>query len=155
MEMSGSTRVNNLMPVFVEIPESRRILNQIILLMSGLITWALFFSIQTPGQRWANETRYRKMVEEQSSPEMCVVDRERSTSHKHVPHREKPPQLVARRNARERRRVQAVNSAFCRLRRAVPIDGHRSVGRWIQVTFWRKSGNCFKKGAPPRRIFCS
>ncbi|KAH7939614.1 hypothetical protein HPB52_014999 [Rhipicephalus sanguineus] len=37
-------------------------------------------------------------------------------------HREKPPHLVARRNARERRRVQAVNSAFCRLRKCVPIE---------------------------------
>ncbi|KAG7174401.1 hypothetical protein Hamer_G003342 [Homarus americanus] len=37
--------------------------------------------------------------------------------YKHVPHREKPPHLVARRNARERRRVQSVNVAFTRLRR--------------------------------------
>ncbi|KAK7864399.1 hypothetical protein R5R35_000442 [Gryllus longicercus] len=44
---------------------------------------------------------------------------------RHVPHREKPPQLVARRNARERRRVQAVNCAFGRLRRAVPIENAR------------------------------
>jgi len=45
--------------------------------------------------------------------------------YKHVPHRHKPPQIVARRNARERRRVQAVNSAFTRLRKVVPIDNHR------------------------------
>ncbi|XP_070383380.1 achaete-scute complex protein T4-like [Dermacentor albipictus] len=37
-------------------------------------------------------------------------------------HREKPPHLVARRNARERRRVQAVNNAFCRLRKCVPVE---------------------------------
>lgn len=42
--------------------------------------------------------------------------------YKHVPHREKPPQIVARRNARERRRVQAVNTAFSRLRKVVPIE---------------------------------
>lgn len=48
-----------------------------------------------------------------------------SATYKHVPHRDKPPQLVARRNARERRRVQAVNSAFSRLRRVVPIGNNR------------------------------
>ncbi|CAG0917042.1 unnamed protein product [Notodromas monacha] len=42
--------------------------------------------------------------------------------YKHVPHREKPPHLVARRNARERKRVQAVNLAFIHLRRALPIE---------------------------------
>ncbi|XP_042888590.1 uncharacterized protein LOC122264031, partial [Penaeus japonicus] len=42
------------------------------------------------------------------------------SAYKHVPHREKPPHLVARRNARERRRVQSVNVAFARLRRVVP-----------------------------------
>lgn len=44
------------------------------------------------------------------------------TVYKHVPHSEKPPHLVARRNARERRRVETVNNAFLRLRRHVPID---------------------------------
>ncbi|CAG2182945.1 unnamed protein product, partial [Oppiella nova] len=44
------------------------------------------------------------------------------TTYKHIPHREKPIHLVARRNARERRRVQAVNSAFVRLRKCVPIE---------------------------------
>lgn len=44
------------------------------------------------------------------------------SNYKHIPHREKPPQLVARRNARERRRVQAVNNAFSRLRRHVPYE---------------------------------
>jgi hypothetical protein len=52
-----------------------------------------------------------------------------ATTYKHVPHRDKPPQLVARRNARERRRVQAVNSAFSRLRKVVPIDNNRYVSR--------------------------
>ncbi|XP_067123552.1 achaete-scute homolog 1-like [Centruroides vittatus] len=44
------------------------------------------------------------------------------STYKHIPHREKPPHLVARRNARERRRVQAVNNAFARLRKSVPIE---------------------------------
>lgn len=44
------------------------------------------------------------------------------TSYKHIPHREKPAHLVAKRNARERRRVEAVNSAFARLRKCVPIE---------------------------------
>lgn len=48
-----------------------------------------------------------------------------SNRYKHVPHREKPPQVVAKRNARERRRVQAVNNAFVRLRKAVPIENLR------------------------------
>lgn len=43
-------------------------------------------------------------------------------SYKHIPHKDKPPHLVARRNARERKRVQAVNSAFARLRKCVPIE---------------------------------
>jgi len=45
-----------------------------------------------------------------------------SNAYRHIPHREKPPHLVARRNARERRRVHAVNLAFVRLRRAVPFE---------------------------------
>lgn len=44
------------------------------------------------------------------------------SQYKHIPHREKPPHLVAKRNARERRRVQAVNTAFARLRKCVPFD---------------------------------
>ncbi|RWS22451.1 achaete-scute 1a-like protein, partial [Leptotrombidium deliense] len=44
------------------------------------------------------------------------------STYKHIPHREKPPHLVARRNARERKRVQAVNLAFQRLRKAVPVE---------------------------------
>lgn len=42
--------------------------------------------------------------------------------YKHVPHALKPVHLVAKRNARERRRVQAVNSAFMRLRKHVPYE---------------------------------
>ncbi|XP_077529367.1 uncharacterized protein LOC144141731 [Haemaphysalis longicornis] len=50
-----------------------------------------------------------------SSPTSC-------NANKHIPHREKPPHMVARRNARERRRVEAVNSAFSRLRKCVPVE---------------------------------
>jgi hypothetical protein len=56
-------------------------------------------------------------------------------TYKHVPHRDKPPQIVARRNARERRRVQAVNSAFSRLRKVVPIDNNRYVSRNILQSY--------------------
>ena len=45
-----------------------------------------------------------------------------NNSYKHVPHRDKPVQLVERRNARERRRVEAVNDAFVRLRSYIPYD---------------------------------
>lgn len=44
---------------------------------------------------------------------------------KYVPHREKPVHVVEKRNARERRRVEAVNSAFVRLRRMVPHENRR------------------------------
>ncbi|OQV19413.1 hypothetical protein BV898_06643 [Hypsibius exemplaris] len=43
-----------------------------------------------------------------------------SFSYKRLANREKPPHTVARRNARERRRVEAVNQAFSRLRKHVP-----------------------------------
>ncbi|XP_066245377.1 helix-loop-helix protein 6-like isoform X1 [Euwallacea similis] len=46
---------------------------------------------------------------------------------KHVPHSQKPLQVVANRNARERRRVHAVNNAFVKLKNAIPIQNTRSV----------------------------
>ncbi|OQR78283.1 hypothetical protein BIW11_00329 [Tropilaelaps mercedesae] len=49
-------------------------------------------------------------------------EKKKTSTYKHVPHREKPPHLVARRNARERRRVQAVNGVFAKLRKCVPIE---------------------------------
>jgi Helix-loop-helix DNA-binding domain len=61
----------------------------------------------------------------QADQRACSVQRVRS-AYKHVPHREKPPHLVARRNAYERRRVQAVNGAFVRLQRHLPVA---SVGK--------------------------
>ena len=42
--------------------------------------------------------------------------------YKHIPHREKPKPVVARRNARERRRVQTVNGAFSLLRKHIPYE---------------------------------
>ncbi|XP_065222674.1 transcription factor Atoh1-like [Planococcus citri] len=45
---------------------------------------------------------------------------------KDTPAVNKPAQVVARRNARERRRVQAVNGAFQRLRKVVPIEENKS-----------------------------
>lgn len=53
---------------------------------------------------------------------MIECSRSSKSNYKHVPHREKPIHLVARRNARERKRVQAVNSAFVRLRKCVPVE---------------------------------
>lgn len=52
-------------------------------------------------------------------------DKKNKSTYKHVPHKDRPPLIVARRNARERRRVQAVNSAFVRLRKIVPIFNSR------------------------------
>lgn len=45
--------------------------------------------------------------------------------YKHVPHCHKPVHIVAKRNARERRRVQAVNSAFVQLRKCVPVENRK------------------------------
>ena len=57
------------------------------------------------------------------------------TCYKHVPHCEKPPQLVQRRNARERRRVQAVNNAFVRLRRYIPYENkHKRLSKVNRTT---------------------
>ena len=42
--------------------------------------------------------------------------------YKHVPHREKSVQVVEKRNARERKRVQEVNQAFLRLQKALPTS---------------------------------
>ncbi|XP_050300103.1 achaete-scute homolog 1a-like [Anthonomus grandis grandis] len=49
----------------------------------------------------------------------------RRSGYKHIPHNERPRQSVERRNARERRRVQAVNNAFVKLRSVVPIQNSR------------------------------
>lgn len=46
---------------------------------------------------------------------------------KDTPAGQKPAQVVARRNARERRRVQAVNWAFARLRKVVPLEENKWV----------------------------
>lgn len=55
------------------------------------------------------------------SDEMTIKPQKKST-YRHIPHSEKPPHLVARRNARERKRVQAVNNAFLKLRKHVPCE---------------------------------
>ena len=49
------------------------------------------------------------------------LNRRRKKGYRHVPHSEKPHQIVAKRNARERNRVQAVNQAFLRLQKALPL----------------------------------
>lgn len=49
----------------------------------------------------------------------------KKSAYKHIPHSEKPAHLVEKRNARERRRVEAVNAAFLNLRKAVPLDNKR------------------------------
>lgn len=58
----------------------------------------------------------------QSSRKRDSNRRMSKTSYKHIPHKDKPPHLVARRNARERKRVQAVNTAFAKLRKCVPSE---------------------------------
>ncbi|KAK5643898.1 hypothetical protein RI129_007743 [Pyrocoelia pectoralis] len=62
---------------------------------------------------------------EEASRPLREKNSKKNSGQKHVPHKDKPPQIVAKRNARERRRVQAVNSAFVRLRKALPIENTR------------------------------
>lgn len=62
---------------------------------------------------------------EVSSKQPLREKNRKNCGYRHVPHKDKPAQVVARRNARERRRVQAVNTAFVRLRKAVPIQNVR------------------------------
>ena len=75
------------------------------------------------GNAFTNNSRSRSPRSRETS--RMKQTRVSTGTHKHIPHRNKPPQLVARRNARERRRVQAVNSAFSRLRKVVPMDSNR------------------------------
>lgn len=49
--------------------------------------------------------------------------------------KQKPPHVVAKRNARERRRVQAVNQAFVKLRSVVPIQNTRCVNLCFNFKF--------------------
>ncbi|GFR31442.1 achaete-scute-like protein [Trichonephila clavata] len=59
-------------------------------------------------------------------PQMKVFLPQKDESYRkegnYKPPKDKPPHLVARRNAQERRRVEAVNSAFAKLRKYVPIE---------------------------------
>ncbi|EFX90260.1 hypothetical protein DAPPUDRAFT_309896 [Daphnia pulex] len=52
----------------------------------------------------------------------------------HIPHSVRPAFQVARRNARERRRVQSVNVAFSKLHQVVPTDFGESEGNTIDKT---------------------
>ena len=68
--------------------------------------------------------------QEVTSSDTCVKKKpskrsKKKSAYKHIPHSEKPAHLVAKRNARERRRVEAVNAAFLKLRKAVPLDNKR------------------------------
>lgn len=59
------------------------------------------------------------------SPKSDDVTSSVKKGYKHVPHKDRPLLVVARRNARERRRVQAVNCAFSKLRKMVPVVNNR------------------------------
>ena len=65
----------------------------------------------------------------------------KKSSYKHVPHSDKPPQVVAKRNARERKRVHAVNQAFVRLRKVLPFEN--KVQQKLIHTLLRKIIGCF------------
>lgn len=63
--------------------------------------------------------RTRRRVGGKGSSEFTGKKQHRPSSGNH---KEKEPHLVARRNARERRRVQLVNDGFVRLRRKIPTE---------------------------------
>ncbi|KAK6985903.1 achaete-scute 1a [Biomphalaria glabrata] len=68
-------------------------------------------------------------VLKQTTEKIKLVTRKKS-SYKHVPHSMKPAHLVAKRNARERLRVQAVKSAFIQLSKHVPSDSrHKKLSK--------------------------
>ena len=67
----------------------------------------------------------------------------KKSGYKHVPHAEKPVHVVEKRNARERRRVHAVNTAFVRLRKTIPFEN--KAGN-VQDLYLHESPeiNCFR-----------
>ena len=64
------------------------------------------------------------------------LNRKRKKGYRHVPHSEKPHQIVAKRNARERNRVQAVNQAFSRLQKALPLYNKVLLKIWSKYLLW-------------------
>lgn len=90
------------------------------------------------------EPKALKFIQPQTAKSMCLSGNKKKNGKsvkgantcKYVPHKDKPPQLVARRNARERRRVQSVNSAFLRLRRVVPHENkHKRLSKVKTLRF--------------------
>lgn len=73
-------------------------------------------------------------IQEMSKP-LREMNSKKNCAYKHVPHKDKPPQVVAKRNARERRRVQAVNGAFVKLRKAIPLENTRYVPYLLHSSF--------------------
>ncbi|XP_045480097.1 achaete-scute homolog 1a-like [Harmonia axyridis] len=73
-------------------------------------------------KEYEDDTEY-DAASSDSSAEKKVKQNERYFEHSY--NRQKGPQLVAKRNLRERNRVQAVNGAFNRLRKAVPFQHAR------------------------------
>ncbi|TRY62218.1 hypothetical protein TCAL_03185, partial [Tigriopus californicus] len=67
----------------------------------------------------------RKSTKLPKSPESELRHSKKKSAYKHVPHAEKPAHLVAKRNARERKRVHAVNLAFVNLRKSIPFENKR------------------------------
>lgn len=56
------------------------------------------------------------------NPPAILSNRRRRSSNARTSVKQKEPEVVARRNARERRRVKLVNDGFLRLRKHVPTD---------------------------------
>ena len=66
------------------------------------------------------------------------MNQKRKRGYKHVPHCEKPAQVVEKRNARERKRVQEVNQAFLRLRKALPTSNKVAIFKILKVNILQK-----------------
>ena len=76
------------------------------------------------GQRKQHKPKNPTSNAKRSSKQRSDANSKKKSSYKHVPHSEKPAHVVEKRNARERRRVHAVNLAYVKLRKAIPFENN-------------------------------
>ena len=85
----------------------------------GGITTTTTKKTKTGGKKKNNNS---SVVSQQNGSDMTTSRGRKRTAQSRLPAKLKEPAAVARRNARERRRVKMVNDGFLRLRRHVPTD---------------------------------
>ena len=88
----------------------------------GMISQPGGHSSLISGHRLSSRTLQQRVQQHVTPQGSSSKKKKVKSTYKHVPHCEKAPHLVAKRNARERRRVMAVNNAFTRLRKHVPCE---------------------------------